>query len=835
MPRRFIIIYMLGAGFWLIGTNVFLHQLTGDMLHFVRWQLLLDSMFLIGSAALFIWMSRSAHARHGAAESAQAPTLFAESQAVMLLIDPQSGAIIDANPAAVRFYGYAYERLRTMTITDMNTLPPNEVRQEMQAARTQERTFFRFRHRLANGMVRDVEVYSVPFKLGDRLLLHSIVHDVTERSGVEAHLSALIDSAMDAIVSINTDQEIVLFNPAAEQLFGCSRAEAIGQPLSRFLPANARSAHLRYVQHFIETGATRRHMGSLTAVTALRADGSAFPAEVSIATITAGDQRLATAILRDISERVQHEREREALINLATALRNAANQAEIVSICLDHLNAILTVEHTALILADPIDEVVELVHGHGLWTALLGLRFAAGSGVTGSVMSSREPMLFTDITTEPELLHREIFPPGVAAACIPLATKTQAIGALWVVRPNPFTEHERGLLLTIADMATNAIHRAALYAETVRRLRRIAALRAIDLAMISSNELQPALDRILIEVIAQLEVDVGAVLLRDPHQPLLHLVAQYGMQHLSKGKPQVQIGEGLAGRAALMRQRLAYHDQAGEPNLKLAAIAAEEGLVQGYAVPLLIADELIGVLNVFRRSYRPVDAEWLDFLDALAGQTAIAIHRATLIAQLQRANDELSAAYDATLAGWARALELRDEETGGHAQRVTKLTVQLAEALAIPPDQIAHMRRGALLHDIGKMGVPDAILHKPGPLTAEERREMERHPIYAQMWLAPIGFLQPALDIPFYHHERWDGSGYPQGLCGNAIPQAARIFAVVDVWDALTSNRPYRSAWTPDQARAYLAEHAGSLFDPEIVAVFLQLVARDEPSHSSDR
>jgi putative nucleotidyltransferase with HDIG domain len=200
-----------------------------------------------------------------------------------------------------------------------------------------------------------------------------------------------------------------------------------------------------------------------------------------------------------------------------------------------------------------------------------------------------------------------------------------------------------------------------------------------------------------------------------------------------------------------------------------------------------------------------------------------------MVEALRAREAELAAAYDTTLEGWSRALDLRDRETGGHTLRVTALAVELARAMGMPEEQIVHLRRGALLHDIGKMAIPDEILHKPGPLTPEEMAVMRRHPQYAYELLWPIEYLRPALDIPYCHHERWDGGGYPRGLRGEEIPLAARIFAVVDVWDALSSERPYRPAWPPEQVRAYLRAEAGRQFDPTVVEVFLRLLdARGE-------
>jgi putative nucleotidyltransferase with HDIG domain len=191
--------------------------------------------------------------------------------------------------------------------------------------------------------------------------------------------------------------------------------------------------------------------------------------------------------------------------------------------------------------------------------------------------------------------------------------------------------------------------------------------------------------------------------------------------------------------------------------------------------------------------------------------------------ELQRAHQDLAGAYEATIEGWSRVLDLRDKETEGHTQRVTEMTVRLARALSVPEEQIIHLRRGALLHDIGKMAIPDTILQKPGPLTEEEWKEMRRHPEYALQMLYSIAYLRPALEIPYSHHEHWDGSGYPRGLKGEDIPIAARIFSIVDVWDALLSNRPYRRGCTEESVLEYIRKHAGIYFDPKLVDAFLDL------------
>lgn len=196
---------------------------------------------------------------------------------------------------------------------------------------------------------------------------------------------------------------------------------------------------------------------------------------------------------------------------------------------------------------------------------------------------------------------------------------------------------------------------------------------------------------------------------------------------------------------------------------------------------------------------------------------------------LQDAHDHLREAYERTIEGWVRALDLRDRETEGHTQRVTELTLKVAATLGFTEEELSHIRRGALLHDMGKMAIPDEILQKPGPLNEMEWEKMRRHPTYAYDMLSPIAYLHRALEIPFYHHERWDGSGYPHGLKGEDIPLVARLFAIVDVWDALSTDRPYRKKMPRSEVIKYLRDNSGKLFDPKLVEVFMSVIEKETP------
>ena len=243
-------------------------------------------------------------------------------------------------------------------------------------------------------------------------------------------------------------------------------------------------------------------------------------------------------------------------------------------------------------------------------------------------------------------------------------------------------------------------------------------------------------------------------------------------------------------------------------------------------VPLSIKGEVRGSIVV--GSKKKLSENDLRLLKAVGDLTASALHRADLFSQTIQQTEELRHAYDSTLEGWALALELRDKETQGHSVRIANMTLKLAKRMGISESQLENIRRGALLHDIGKLGVPDTILLKNGALTPPEWEIMKMHPTYAFNMLSQITFFKDAIDIPYCHHEWWDGSGYPRGLEGENIPLAARIFSIIDVWDALTSNRPYRDAWKKDAVLAHIINQAGTHFDPTIVDQFIQMIIENK-------
>ncbi len=393
---------------------------------------------------------------------------------------------------------------------------------------------------------------------------------------------------------------------------------------------------------------------------------------------------------------------------------------------------------------------------------------------------------------------------------------------------NPFLD-DLGKVAGFLAIQRNVTERKQAEENVRRKLRQLKALREIDLAITSSFAMQTNLSVLLKHTVVELGVDAVSVLLLNPSLNMLEFAAGHGFRTRAIERSSLHGGSGHAGQVVMRRTLVHIKDlKRSEYQFVRAELLAEEGFISYFGIPLIAKGMVKGILEIFHRSSLEPDQEWLDFLYTLAGQGAIAIENAQLFQNLQQTNIELLQAYDATIEGWSRALDLRDRETEGHTQRVTEMAMKLGQRLGISDQELKFMRWGGLLHDIGKMAVPDRILLKPDTLTPEEWEIMKQHPSFALQMLSPIQYLKSALDIPYCHHERWDGSGYPRGLKGEGIPLVARIFTVADVFDGLTSDRPYRTRWTESQARQYIHEHAGSIFDPQIASVFELMMADDQ-------
>jgi putative nucleotidyltransferase with HDIG domain len=362
-----------------------------------------------------------------------------------------------------------------------------------------------------------------------------------------------------------------------------------------------------------------------------------------------------------------------------------------------------------------------------------------------------------------------------------------------------------------------------------KRLNHLDILHTIDLMITSNQDLKMTMRIFLEQIVPQLTVDAASVLLLNPHTQTLAYGSGIGFTTMRIRESKVRLGEGPAGIAAMERRMIRIGEiEKQEIDFVRKALIAEEGFRSYCVVPLIAKGQVKGVLEIYNRDRFMPDQEMVEFFQALAAQAAIAIDNATMFNELQTSNTELVIAYDSTIEGWGKALSLRDRETEGHTQRVTEITLRIAQAYGMNEKELVHVRRGALLHDIGKMGVPDTILMNEGPLTEEEQKIMHQHSQYAFDILMPIAYLRPALDIPYCHHEKWDGTGYPRGLKGEQIPIAARIFTLADIWDALITRRRYHEAWPREKVETYIRELAGTHFDPDLVDIFLANVEEED-------
>jgi HD-GYP domain-containing protein (c-di-GMP phosphodiesterase class II) len=354
--------------------------------------------------------------------------------------------------------------------------------------------------------------------------------------------------------------------------------------------------------------------------------------------------------------------------------------------------------------------------------------------------------------------------------------------------------------------------------------RELETLHEIDLVIASSMDLENILAVIMEQAVKELGVDAADILLLDADSDTLSIASRIGFRTDALLHTRLRSGQGYAGQALLSDgEIIVNHLDKNAEGFARSPAFAEEGFAFYGGRRLTIKEKTVGVIELYRRTPFIPTESWMLFFRTIAGQAAIALDNADLLNGLRRANMELAEANDGTIESWAEALELRDRETEGHCRRVTEATVFLAERFGFTGTNLDRVRQGALLHDIGKMGIPDSILLKPGALTQEEFTVMQRHPVIAKNLLSRIKFLQTALDIPYCHHEKWDGTGYPQGLAREDIPLSARLFAVVDVWDALRSDRPYRSSWPEEKVLAHISSLSGTHFDPRAVDAFIEM------------
>ncbi|MBC8503507.1 MAG: PAS domain S-box protein [Chloroflexi bacterium] len=593
------------------------------------------------------------------------------------------------------------------------------------------------------------------------------------RKSIETQLETIINTAPSAIISIDENQKIILFNQEAEQIFNYQETEVLGKPLEALLPPGSVEVHRKHIDNFVKSPEVHRTMAKRGRIQGQRKDGSIFPAEGNIAKVGVDGRTLFTVIMRDITERINAEAEIENLGRFPD----------------ENPNPVLRASSTGNILyaneaGNPLLESCGCAIGDRLPEKLLEL--SKKSYDTNEIIE-------TDCDVGEKVFSFTIAP---------------------IMNESYVNLYGRDI--TERKQAEEKLQ---------TQFDRLYALRKIDQAIASSFDKSIYLDIFLDQVTSQLNVDASAVLLFNSATNYLEYAASRGLGLNENRVEEFSSINTFAGTAVRERRMVKIPNLEDLTKEEFIYPEFEHFNVKAYfATPLISKGNVLGVLETFNHQPLYPDDDWFEFYERLAAQVGLALDNSKLFDDIQHSRNELLIAYDATLEGWARALALKDDETEEHTRRVTEMSVRLARHIKVPEKELAHIRRGALLHDMGKIGIPDSILLKEGPLDDEEWEVMKLHPVYARNFLKPINYLKPAIDIPYSHHEKWDGSGYPQGLKGEQIPLAARVFAVIDVWDALSSDRPYRDAWPQEKVIAYLQEQSGKHLDPSVVDAFLAMM-----------
>jgi PAS domain S-box-containing protein/putative nucleotidyltransferase with HDIG domain len=722
--------------------------------------------------------------------------LIANSADAILLLDPHGTVESDSPAATNRILGYAVDELVGRLIFEF--VHPDDLENvsavfgELVQSHVLRHAQFRIRHN--DGSWRWMD--AVGANLLDLPAVGAIVVnaiDITERKQAEAALAdsearyrTLFESVPVIVFTLSAQGAFTQLNPAFESTSGWSRREWIGRHFEGIVHPDDRQTTRQSFGR-----AMQGQVGSFHEVRVRTRAGETRVMDVrSAPQVESGQTVGVTGFALDVTERRRAE-------DLGRLTEEILGRIQSLIVMTNRDGAVTFVNEAA---RDLLGFAPGELLGDQLWQATYDDPGRAAVDREGAAAVARGQRAGPNEPYERALRSRT----------------GEWRWLLWQVAQGPGE--------TLIAIAHDITERKRAEEQIQTQLRRLDALHTVDAAITSSLDVRVTLSVLLQQVLDQLGADAADVLLFRPPTQSLEYVEGRGFRSGGLERTPQRLGEGHAGRAALARRTVRVPDlRQAAPQSRRTGLLVSQEFVSYFGVPLVAKGQLQGVLEVFHRTPFNPDAQWLSFLEALASQAAIAIDNALLFDEVQRSNTQLALAYDATIEGWSRAMDLRDKETEGHTRRVTELTVLLARALGLPEEEIVHLRRGALLHDIGKMGVPDAILLKPGPLTDAEWAIMRQHPTLAYEMLAAIAYLRPALDIPYSHHEKWDGTGYPRQLKGEAIPLSARIFAVADVWDALRSDRPYRPAWPEAKVRDQIRALSGTHFDPRVVNAFLRL------------
>ncbi|HNF94683.1 MAG TPA: PAS domain S-box protein, partial [Anaerolineales bacterium] len=712
--------------------------------------------------------------------------VFRASSIGIHLFRLSDGRSYNVNDAFLEIIGYSREELIGRTAVELNLFEDIETRNRWMQALREGRSVRNqdARIRRKSGEIRDCLASLDLIDVSGEVMVLVIATDITERKRAEVQLRqseeryrTTLDSMLEGIQIIDSDWRYTYINEAAAKQGQSSPEQLLGRTMMEAYPGIEHTELFSILRDCMTHRTVKRFENKF-----IFPDGSSGCFELNVQPAPEGIFILSM----DITERKKAEEQ----------LRGSEERFRLMAENIEEGFWITNPNSDEEIYLSP---AVERIFGRSMNDLM-----ARSSSFIESILPEDVPLVLTNMErqklgTATNMEYRIKRPDG-------------RIRWVWdrafpILNPN-------GTVRLVTGITTDITERKATDAKIQTQIKRLSALNSIDRAISSSMRMDVALDVLLIEVVAQLNVDAASILLLNETDQTLDFAAGKGF-NTSIEHASVPLGFELAGKVGTERKVIHVPNLSElKKGVKRKELIQEEHFLEYFGVPLIVKGQLKGVLEIFNREALNPDPEWLTYLETLGGQAAIAIESAQLFEGLQRSNQELFMAYDATIAGWSHAMDLRDKETEGHTQRVTELTVRLAESMGISQQQRIHIRRGALLHDIGKLGVPDHILLKPDKLTDEEWHIMRMHPVYARDMLTPINYLRPSLDIPYCHHEKWDGTGYPRGLKGEDIPLAARLFAIIDVWDALRSDRPYRAGWSAEKTRDYIQSESGKHFDP---------------------
>ena len=764
-----------------------------------------------------------------------------------LYIQDLEGRFLDVNEGAIRMYGYSKEEFLGRTPEFLGAPGKNDlavVAQAVQKAFAGEVQQFEFVGIRSNGDTFPKEVRLYPTTYFGKQAIIALARDITERKKAEQDLrstQAFLDHVLTAIplgISVyNFKTSQAEFDNSINASFnGMSMTEYNAMSIAQrqaYIHPEDRENHASFMQNLatLENGETRqlefRSFGK---------DGSWHWFKHLYYVFDRDEQGSISRLLSvvdDVTASKQAEKALQRQLKELTTLHNIARGGIQVN-TIDELVELVTEEVGNTFYPDNFGVLLMSENGKELRAhpSYRGLADGVSTvvsfdkSISGQVILSGKPRRVVNVRAEPAYV--EVTLDIRSELCVPIKTGEESFGVLNAESKQIgfFSDDDERMLVTIAGQMAVSIERLRLFNLEKKRRQEAETLRQATAALSTSLDLDQVLESILTSLKQVVHYDSASVFLLEGDHLIVRIVDGNIKADNLLGRS-FPANDPLFQEVKEKRLPIILEDASADPRF---VGWGDTSAVRGWmSVPLITRGEVIGFITLDNYEYAAYSQEAASMAQAFAHQAAAAIENARLFKGIQSSLEELNQAYESTIEGWSRAMDLRDKETEGHTLRVTIMTTELAQAMGIGGDQLMHIRRGALLHDIGKMGVPDRILLKPDNLSDDELLVMRQHPKFAYDMLSPIDYLHPALEIPYSHHERWDGKGYPRGLKAREIPLAARLFSVVDVWDALTSDRPYRSAWTQNEAIEYIKELSGEHFDPEIVDMFVKMIARNPP------